>query len=100
MFPTDFRGHFPTDFRGHFPTDFRGDFSAGQPWTATLPAMMLMREFGVEPRAEPVRETVALVQANCRWEHAGQLFFAGEVEPCINGRTVAIGAYFGVATTS
>jgi hypothetical protein len=62
--------------------------------------MMLMREFGVEPRAEPVRETVALVQANCRWEHAGQLFFAGEVEPCINGRTVAIGAYFGVATTS
>jgi hypothetical protein len=44
-----------------------------------------------------VRETVALVQANCRWEHAGQLFFAGEVEPCINGRTVAIGGYFGVA---
>ncbi len=59
--------------------------------------MMLMREFGVEPNAEPVRETVALVQANCRWEHAGQPFFAGEVEPCINGRTVAIGAYFGVA---
>jgi hypothetical protein len=59
--------------------------------------MMLMREFGVERNAEPVRETVALVQANCRWEHAGQLFFAGEVEPCINGRTVAIGAYFGVA---
>jgi hypothetical protein len=26
----------------------------------------------------------------------GQPFFAGEVEPCINGRTVAIGAYFGV----
>jgi hypothetical protein len=58
---------------------------------------MLMREFGVEPSAEPVRETVALVQANCRREYAGQLFFAGEVEPCINGRTVAIGAYFGVA---
>ncbi len=25
----------------------------------------------------------------------GQPFFAGEVEPCINGRTIAIGAYFG-----
>ena len=52
------------------PADFRGHFSAGQAWTATLPVMMLMREFGVEPSAEPVRETVALVQANCRWEHA------------------------------
>ena len=25
----------------------------------------------------------------------GKLLFAGEVEPCINGRVVAIGAYFG-----
>jgi hypothetical protein len=80
-----------------FPADFRGDFSAGQPWTSTLPTLMLLREFGIDPDAEPVRETVALVDANCRWEHAGQAFFAGEVEPCINGRTVAIGAYFGVA---
>jgi hypothetical protein len=39
---------------------------------------------------------VVLVRDNCRWEHAGQPFFAGEVEPCINGRTVALGAYFGV----
>ncbi|MEO8539969.1 MAG: hypothetical protein ABI577_09540, partial [bacterium] len=31
----------------------------------------------------------------CRWEHAGQRFFDGEVEPCINGRTVALGAHFG-----
>ncbi len=58
---------------------------------------MLLRDLGIDPNAEPVRETVALAQANCRWEHAGQPFFAGEVEPCINGRTVAIGAYFGVA---
>ncbi len=41
-------------------------------------------------------ETIALVRENCRWEHAGQPFFDGEEEPCINGRTVAIGAYFGV----
>src|SRR4029077_9042148 len=80
-----------------FPAGFRGDFSFGQPWTATLPIMILLREFGVEPNTEPVRETVALVRANCRWEHAGQPVFDGEVEPCINGRTVAIGAYFGVA---
>jgi hypothetical protein len=80
-----------------FPADFRGDFSAGQPWTSTLPTLMLLREFGVDPDAAPVRETIGLIAANCRWEHAGQPFFAGEVEPCINGRTVALGAYFGVA---
>lgn len=79
-----------------FPADFRGDFSAGQPWTSTQPTLMLLREFGVDPAAEPVRETIALVQRNCRWEHAGQPFFEGEVEPCINGRTVTLGAYFGV----
>lgn len=80
-----------------FPAHFRGDFSAGQPWTSTLPTLMLLREFGVDPDSAPVRETIGLIAANCRWEHAGQPFFAGEVEPCINGRTVAIGAYFGVA---
>jgi hypothetical protein len=79
-----------------FPADFRGDFSAGQPWTSTLPSLVLLRDFGIEPNAPPVRETIALVQENCHWEHAGQPFFAGEVEPCINGRTVTIGAYFGV----
>jgi hypothetical protein len=83
-----------------FPADFRGDFSQGQPWTATLPTLTLLRDFGIDPKAEPVRETVALVRENSRWEHAGQPFFAGEVEPCINGRTVAIGAYFGVDVES
>jgi hypothetical protein len=38
---------------------------------------------------------VARAADNSRWEHAGQPFFEGEVEPCINGRTVALGAYFG-----
>ena len=79
-----------------FPGDFRGDFSQGQPWTSTLPSLTLLRDFGIDPAAPPVREAIASVQENCRWEHAGQPFFAGEVEPCINGRTVTLGAYFGV----
>ena len=41
-----------------------------------------------------MRRAVALVRDHCRWEHAGQPFFSGEVEPCINGRTVALGIYF------
>lgn len=77
-----------------FHRNFTGDFSAGQPWTATLPTLTLLRDFGVNPAA--VQDTIRLIEQNCRWEHAGQPFFAGEVEPCINGRTVALGAYFGV----
>ena len=42
------------------------------------------------------RRAVALVRDNVQWEHDAEPFFAGEVEPCINGRTVALGAYFGV----
>jgi hypothetical protein len=79
-----------------FPGDFRGDFSGGQPWTSTFPSLSLLCEFGIDPFADVVRDAVELVRKNCRWEHAGQAFFDGEVEPCINGRTVAIGAYFGV----
>jgi hypothetical protein len=67
----------------------------GQPWISTLPTLELLREFGVDPSVERVRGAVARVRDGCRWEHAGQPFFSGEVEPCINGRTVALGAYFG-----
>jgi hypothetical protein len=37
---------------------------------------------------------VALVRDHCRWENDGQPFFSGEVEPCLNGLTIALGAYF------
>ena len=74
------------------------DWSAktdGQPWTSTLHTLELLREFGLDPESDQAVDTVTLVRQNCRWEHAGQPFFSGEVEPCINGRTVALGAYFG-----
>lgn len=66
----------------------------GQPWTSTLPTLQLLHDFGIDPRDERVRRAVAMVRENCRWEHAGQRFFDGEVEPCINGRTVTLGTYF------
>jgi hypothetical protein len=37
------------------------------------------------------------VKEGCRWEYAGEPFFSGEVEPCINGRVVSIGVYFGLS---
>jgi hypothetical protein len=66
----------------------------GQPWISTLPVLQLLCDFGVDPRSDRVRRAVALVRDRCRWEHAGEPFFSGEVEPCINGRTVALGTYF------
>lgn len=66
----------------------------GQPWTATACSLLLLRDFGVDPRCDQARRAVALVRDHCRWEEGGQPFFTGEVEPCINGMTVALGAYF------
>ncbi|MFN8521670.1 MAG: hypothetical protein U0821_01005 [Chloroflexota bacterium] len=72
------------------------DWSRGQPWTATEPTLTLLRQFGIDPAHDRMRWTVAQIAAQCRWEHAGQPFWEGEVEPCINGRTVSLGAYFGM----
>jgi hypothetical protein len=81
-----------------FPANSRNwqEKNQGQPWTSTLPTLQLLQDFGIDPDSEPVRRAIEMVRQNCRWEHAGQPFFSGEVEPCINGRTVALGVYFGL----
>ncbi len=75
------------------PADRRGTLFPE--WTSTAWSLALLREFGLDPGSPAARRAVRLVRENCRWEHDGEPFFAGEVEPCINGRTVALGAYFG-----
>jgi len=77
-----------------FPAQ-RNPSEKGQPWTATAYSLVLLHDFGVDPRNDVMRRAVEKVREHCRWEHAGQPFFDGEVEPCINGMTVALGAYFG-----
>jgi hypothetical protein len=54
-------------------------------------------------RAEPtIDSAVARLEAGFRWdeEFGKKPFFEGEAEPCINGGTLALGAYFGRPTTS
>jgi hypothetical protein len=81
----------------HFPGDYVwGVDEPGQPWTATTHCLSLLREFGLDPTSRRVERMVELIGANARWEHDGQPYWEGEVEPCINGITVANGAYFGV----
>ncbi len=77
-----------------FPALYRPDKHQGQPWTSTLPTLQLLHDFGIDPHSDWVRRAVEQVREHCRWEHAGQPFFNGEVEPCINGRTVTLGTYF------
>lgn len=68
----------------------------GQPWTATCWSLQQLRDMGLHPDSDIAQRTVKLVGENGKWEHDGQAFWTGEVEECINGRTVAQGAYFGL----
>src|SRR3954467_10839842 len=63
---------------------------------------------GLDPASEQARRAVGLVLDRGRWkgwdwdgswrglDFVGNPFFAGEVEPCINGQVAATGAYFGL----
>jgi hypothetical protein len=64
-------------------------------WTSTAWSLMLLRAFGLDPASAEARQAVRRVREQVAWEHDGEPFFAGEVEPCINGNVVALGAYFG-----
>jgi hypothetical protein len=64
-------------------------------WTSTAWTLMLLRAFGLDPASAQARRAVRRIREQVAWEHDGEPFFAGEVEPCINGKVVALGAYFG-----
>src|SRR6476646_7141691 len=73
------------------------------PEWVTLQTLLLLRDMGLNPASEAARQAVARVRSNVTWQGVlpqdaawhGKPLFAGEVEPCINGRVVAVGAYFG-----
>jgi hypothetical protein len=66
-------------------------------WISTMDTLQLLRDLGVDPASDRMRHAVARVRERCTWgdEFGDSPFFDGEVEPCINGRVLAIGAYFG-----
>lgn len=77
------------------PAEPRDPDDPGQPWTATHHTLVLLRELGLDPAGAEARKAIGLVRDNVTWDHAGQRYFDGEVEPCINGMAVAVGDYFG-----
>lgn len=64
-------------------------------WTATHFSLQQLVDLGVDPADPRVREAVGRVRDGVHWDHAGERYFAGEAEPCINGIVLTIGAYFG-----
>ncbi|WP_127582053.1 hypothetical protein [Paenibacillus koleovorans] len=76
-------------------------------WDSTMHVLLLLRELGLDPLSGEARRALGLVRDHVRWrgwdmdgtwrgwEWKGNSFFAGEVEPCINGQVAASGAYFG-----
>ena len=71
-------------------------------WLPTLFTLQLLRATGVD-RTEPIVDAaVTRLEAGFRWDEAfgKKPFFEGEVEPCINGGALALGAYFGRPTES
>lgn len=62
----------------------------------TLYCVGLLMDLGADPQDEDVRTALGKAAA-VRWVyHDNRPFFTGEVEPCINGKVLAAGSYFGI----
>jgi len=74
----------------------RGHWGAGgdRGWLSTVHNLTLLKDLGADPNAPKVRRAVDRVRKHVAW--CGRPYFTGETEPCINGRILAAGAYFGV----
>jgi hypothetical protein len=70
-------------------------------WNSTMHVLLLLRDMGLDPASDQARRAVSLVRDRVTWQGCGPQecdlnpFFAGELEPCINGQVGAVGAYFG-----
>ena len=82
-----------------------GLWDTGTPETewVSLLALLMLRDMGLDASSDEARKAISLVSKNATWHSRGPWhgtpLFAGEVEPCINGRVVAVGSYFGVDVT-
>ncbi|MCM3659900.1 hypothetical protein M3148_02650 [Georgenia satyanarayanai] len=63
-------------------------------WTATHFALQQLADLGLDPHSPQAAHALALVREHVRWEHEGEPFFDGEVEPCIDGVALRTAAYF------
>ena len=74
-----------------------GDGVATPLWWSDMYTLVFLRDLGLDPASAPARAAIDRLRSYVTWgpEFGDSPFFEGEVEPCINGRVVALGAYFG-----
>ena len=60
----------------------------------TFYTLVVLKDLGLEPSSKQARKMIARVEKlRFKW-HNNRAFFDGETEPCINGRILALAAYF------
>jgi hypothetical protein len=76
-------------------------------WLTTLFTLLLLRAAGADPTDLTIEKAISRLESTLRWDctpgnwdlraakNAGNPFFEGEEEPCINGGVLALGGYFG-----
>lgn len=74
-----------------------GDDITRPKWHGTLHTLKLLWFMGLDPASAPAQRALDLIREHFTWgpEFGNTTFFEGEVEPCINGGVLALGAYFG-----
>ena len=74
-----------------------GDGVATPFWWSNMYTLVFLRDLGIDPASARARTAIDRVRASVTWGpgFGESPFFEGEVEPCINGRVVGLGAYFG-----
>src|SRR3954470_16876795 len=74
-----------------------GDGVATPFWWSNMYTLVFLRDLGIDPASAGAQTAIDRVRARVTWGpgFGNSPFFDGEVEPCINGRVVGLGAYFG-----
>ncbi|MEZ4563962.1 MAG: hypothetical protein R2853_14625 [Thermomicrobiales bacterium] len=70
-------------------------------FSSTMHALWLLWQLGLDPASPQAQQALRRVREQVTWRGSGpeecdaNPYFAGEIEPCINGQVAAAGAYFG-----
>jgi hypothetical protein len=69
-------------------------------FTSTMHALWLLWQLGLDPASPQAQQALRRVREQVTWRGSGpeecdeNRYFAGEIEPCINGQVMTAGAYF------
>lgn len=76
--------------------DWGPDDEPGDHWQWNLSTLMQLRWFEPDPFDDRIVDAIGRTRDHVTWgaEFGDNPFFDGETEPCINGMTLSIGAYF------